>query len=193
MCDPLTATFATLQVAGAVQGASSANKAGKANAAYYKSLADANEVAAGEVLKAGRIKENMAQAQAGRDTEIIQRESADLRAKQVAIAAANGMGAGSVTAEDIGSDTLTRQRMDELAIRYNADMDSWAAKTDAQNQAWDLRSQAGFNRQSAVNARQAGRNNAIASLIGGATSLASTAYTAKKFSTPKTQAVPTRG
>jgi hypothetical protein len=195
MCDPvsLTVTAMAIQGGGALYGAQAAKKSGKAQQDYYNAIAANNEVAAEQAIKAGAIRENMTQYQAGLDTARLQRDASSLRARQTAVATAMGVGSGSVTSEDISTDTLSKQRMDELAIRYNADVEGWGAKTSAQNEAWDLKNQAGFNRMAGVNARTVGKNNAMASLIGGATSMASTAYGYSTYKAPRSMGVPTAG
>ena len=86
--------------------------------------------------------------------------------------AVNGLGAGSVTAEDIVLDTQTKAEMDKEAIRYNADAMIKETQTQARNQAWDLRSQSKLNLFAGKNAKRAGEINAASSLLGSASSTA---------------------
>lgn len=83
------------------------------------------------------------------------------------------MGIQGVTAEDIANDTFNKQRLDELAIRYNADVKSWETNTQAANQNWAAQTQANQYRYAAKNAKHAGKIAAFTTLLGTATSTAS--------------------
>lgn len=179
MCDPVSMTFAaaaTMSTVGAVQQAQSASAAGKANQSYYDYVAAQNKQSADAALAAGDQKANVAQVKGAMDSAKYARSASEFNAQQRATQAAMGVGSGSVTAEDVAGDSLTKEQLDQHAIRYNADMESWSAKTGAAYQSWDYKNQSELNKIAGVNARKAGNASAAASLIGGATSIANMGY-----------------
>lgn len=113
-----------------------------------------------------------AQTQAYQESKSMTAKYAGLAGTQKAALAANGIGGGSVTAADIAGDTFDKKKMDELAIRYNADVKSWEYQENAKNQIWDLTNQQNQLRVAAKNAKIAGRNAAIGTLISTAASVA---------------------
>lgn len=179
MCEPvslsLMAASVGLQTVGAIQGASAANAAGKANQQYYDYIAAQNKASADEAVRVGAQKADMAQMKGSQDSAKYARSASEFRGLQRATSAAMGVTSGA-TAEDIAYDTLTKEGLDEQAIRYNADLAAWSAKTGAAYEAWDYRNQSNLNTMAGVNARNAGKTQAKASLIGGATSIANTLY-----------------
>lgn len=99
------------------------------------------------------------------------RSIAQLEGAQKAALAANGVGGGSVTAADIAGSTFDTAKLDELAIRYNADQRSWGLKNNAAYQTWDLDNQRKQYLISAKNASTAGTMNAFSSLLGTASTV----------------------
>lgn len=181
MCAPvpvlLTAATVATQAYGAYSGAQAANAQGKSNQNYYDYVAGQNRTAADYALKTGDARANASQVQGALDTAKYVREASSFGATQRATSAAAGVGGGSVTAEDIGYDTLTKQKLDEMAIRYNADVASYSAKQGAAYEAYDQNNQAILNTMAGKNARAAGKASAKASLIQGATAIANTGMT----------------
>jgi hypothetical protein len=84
-------------------------------------------------------------------------------ATQKTVLAANGIDASSVTAQDIAEDTALKGKLDELAIKYNDDL-----------QIWQTRKQAEAYRMAGSNAVTAANTAANATIIGGATGVADT-------------------
>lgn len=175
MCDPVSMFVVSAAVtgAGAVQQAGAARAAGRANQQYYNFVSEQNKQAADAAITVGNDQANQAQLKGAMDSAKYARSASEFRGVQRATSAAMGVGAGSATAEDIGYDTMSKEQLDQQAIRYNADLQSWSAKTGAKYQAWDYRNQSSLNSMAGVNARRAGNAQATASLISGATSIAS--------------------
>jgi hypothetical protein len=109
-----------------------------------------------------------------------------VRGAQKATLAANGMG-DSVTAADIATDTFDAAKRDEIAIRYNADAKTVGIENNANQQIWNLNNEAanaewGANVESAQdtmaagNAQTAGYFGAANSVMGAASSYATTRY-----------------
>lgn len=183
MCGPAAPFVAlgAMQLGGAAYSAYQTNEAGKESQKYYNYLAAQNAVAASEAKKQGEREETLIQDAAAFDMAKHKRTVRQFAAGQVASAAGNNIGGGSVTTQELAKDTFDRSRLDELAIRYNADQRSWAAKTGANYRAWDLEQQGVQNRVAGVQARRTAARQANATLLGGATQAAGTYSTWKLY------------
>lgn len=99
--------------------------------------------------------------------------TAQERASQKAALASAGV--TGVTAEDIGNTTLRNQLLDEAALRYNADVQSYEQLTGATNQAYSLRSEAAGYKGAAKNelysAKLRSRSTLASSILGSAFSV----------------------
>lgn len=179
MCEPTTiiaGTALALQAYSAYSSSQAANEAGQSQQNYYNYLADNNDKQAKDTEAQGVQIATVTQDQAARDTKTLRNEVHKVEGTQKATMAANGVGLDSATAEDIAGDTFDRAKMDELAVRYNADMRSWDAQETAKQNAYQLRVQARGYRMGGANAATAGRVAATTSLLGGATSMAGTTF-----------------
>lgn len=145
MCD----AAAAVAIISAVYGAASARSAAKAEERQYEYQAKVQESQAKSVVEQG-----------AQEVLALKRQAAKLQGRQTAIAAASGMTA-SGSMEDVHWDTSKAVLDDELAIRYNTELQAWATRTGAAS-----------NKQAAAQARQAGKINAMTSLLGGATGVA---------------------
>lgn len=173
MCDPVTLTITAAALAAASGGLSAygAYQEGKATDKYYKYLANQNDEEANAVLKAGEQKATIAQNEGAKQSADLGRDVSVTAGSQRAAMAANGL-SGSVTAADLAGDTFNKAKMDEEAIRYNADSTAWGAKTDADFQAWQLKGQAESYRMAGKNAKRAGTIKMTSSLLDTASSVA---------------------
>lgn len=161
------------QVAGGFMQYQGARAQGKAEKAYYNFLARQAEGDAEEVLATGEREVTNIQDAAGRTQGVLTNSVKELEGRQAVVQAANGVGGGSVTTEDIARDTLNKQKMDEMVIKFNADAKSYETRIGASEEAGALREGAIMNRAGGMNAARAGRRNADASLLGTATQVAS--------------------
>jgi len=150
-------------------------------AQIYQKTADQNV----EIVKnTANLNKKLIQDSAAKDSQALVNQYSELIGAQTAAIGAQGA-AGSVTAANIALDTLTKQKADELEVRYNADMKSWKLenesrnkiweiKTDAANRIWGLGIEAGQYRTAAKNAKRAGSIGAMTSLLGSATQIGNT-------------------
>jgi hypothetical protein len=171
MCDPITATVVGLSVASGGFTAYNQYKQGVAESKYNNYLATQSENEGKQALAIADKQSTAIQDTAKEQGKGFKRESAQFGSSQRAAMAA--MGIQGVTAEDIANDTFNKQRLDELAIRYNADVKSWETNTQAANQNWAAQTQANQYRYAAKNAKHAGKIAAFTTLLGTATSTAS--------------------
>jgi len=194
MCDPITIGVTTAIVAGGFQIAGQLQQ-GEAAAGAYKYQASLKQQQANVVTQYAEQQKRLIEQTAGINISAVQtgaaQESKRL-AREVAVlsgsqrAAIGALGIGGVTATDITIDTSNKSIMDQLAIRYNANIRSYelseAAKRDiytvgeeAKFRAFGLRSEASQYEVAAKNARRAAR-------IKAGTTLLSTAATVAGFS-----------
>lgn len=171
MCSPVAASMGAQAVGGAVQAKGILEK-GMADENEANFLATQSEISANLAVNAGRRVSAGIQDNAAERSKSLLDNLSRLTGRQRAAAAATGAGAGSVTAQDIATDTATKSDLDQLAIRFNADAESAFAIEESNNKAWALREQAKLYRTSGKNARRASRVNAVSSLLGSASTVA---------------------
>jgi hypothetical protein len=179
MCEATTALLALsigLQVVGGIGSAQSSLQQGYDQKHYYYYMADVNDRQASAVEGSARKAVTYAQDTAARQSKQLSDAVKSVEGTQAAAMAANGVGGGSATAEDVAVDTMNKSMLDQLAIRYSADMESSKIVDDAKIQADDLRSTARLNRMSGDNALRSGQTNALTSIIGSAGNVASSWY-----------------
>ncbi len=109
--------------------------------------------------------------QSALDTAQLQEQGNQLAARQLAAMAGNGVDVGSVTMQDILSDTAYKVSLDELAVKYGANL-----------QIQDLLNQANLQRYAGRNAAQTGRMSAFNTLLGTAGQVYDSWYQYKKTS-----------
>ena len=170
MCELVTASLA---LAGGVASAWGAYQKGVTTQAYNNAQAAINEAQADRILATSEINRHMVQDTAKEQGKILTTSHSKALSTQKAAFAAAGLGSGSVTAETLAMSSYDKAKMDENALRYNADMESWAIQTEAEDSAAALRSEAVMNRQAGKNARKAGMINAFSSLLGSASQFSS--------------------
>lgn len=185
-------TALVLQTASGIGQAFSEKAASRAEAGYMDLLAQFAEGNARLVELAGeRQASNVKDAAAFKFRSLL-RDNARIRGTQRAAFAAKGT-SGTVTAQDIARDTDARAQLDEDALRFNADSASEEILRTAGIEAFNLRTQAGGHRVAARNRRRAGDRAFFGTLLGTATSVASTVALSRFGSTRTTGSAPTPG
>lgn len=144
---------------------------GKAENKYYNSLASQREQEGRIALEQGDQQSKAIQDTASFEGKELKKDQARFSASQRAAMAAAGI--AGVTAEDIGLDTLSKQQQDEFALRYNADLNSYEAKTQAKYKDYALRTEAGQLRYQGAVAKASGKKQAFGTLLSTASSVAS--------------------
>lgn len=172
----------TAQGAGTVLGAWGSYQNGLAQDAYYKSLAANARTQAALVEGQANQEITSAQNQGAQETNLLNRKTKEIEGEQAAGVAFNGV-AGSTTASDIARDTFTKSKMDQLAIKYNADVASWRAQNNANLQKWNLENEARYDEVAGKNAKKAGKIGAVTSLLSGASQVASTWAKSRPYAT----------
>jgi len=171
MCEPTTIALTTMAVAGGYQ-AYSQHKQGIAENDYYDYLAQNSRAEGDAVMKVGQKQSELIQDSAKFKGTAQKKKAAQVLSSQRAAMAANGIDLSSVTAQDIVSDTMSKTSLDELAIKYNADMNSWSTMQDSKYKKWSATSQGNQYEMAGANARSAGNRSAFSTLIGTASSMA---------------------
>ncbi|NJO00346.1 MAG: hypothetical protein HC880_00520 [Bacteroidia bacterium] len=172
MCAPiLTVAAVGLQVAAGAYNAYNENENAKAQQQYYNHLAAQNEAQGRFEINRGNVQSKAIQDVAKEQGKQFQSDAARQNSSQRAQLAAQGI--TGVTAEDISNDSFNRQKLDELSLRYNADVKSYEVLTDAQYKKYALDSQASQYRFAGEQARAAGKRNVFQTLLGTAVSTVS--------------------
>ena len=164
--------------AGTLLNAYGTYQQGVAQRNYYRYLENAAQIESDQVQKQADQESSFAQDAGARETGMLKRKVSEVEGTQRAIAGAN-VGGGSVTTQDIQKDTFDKAKMDELAIRYNADLTSWKTQEEAKAKQYSLAEQKKMNRYAGESAYRSGKRNAFTSLIGGAGQVAGTWYAGK--------------
>ena len=191
-CDPTGgfATMGVLMAVGAVGGGMAAygqHEEGKAKSKMYRDAAGNTDIEAAMAQQTAAQNVMLTQRQMAQTIHATQMDAsfqdknlkeaiAKVRGTQTATAAAMGVGGGSVTSADIAMDTLNKEKMDEIAIRYNADSETakitnegnsqiWGINNDLNNQTWALGVQKNQYLSAAKNAKTAGNIKAAATIL----------------------------
>lgn len=170
-----------VQAVGGATSAYGAYQQGLAQSNYYKYLATNSRQQADLVKKQGDLQATMAENAGAEESKMQQRKGSQLEGAQAAAIGAN-MGSGSGTAADIVTDTFNQEKLDSMAIKYNADLKAWTAENDATNRAWALNREAGGYDIAAAGAKANGKQAAFNDLLGSAGQVASTWYMNKFYS-----------
>ena len=72
-----------------------------------------------------------------RQSEQLYRVTSKLEGAQKAVSAGMGIGGGSVTTANLLEDTRIQSNIDQMAIRYGADMKSWQIQNDVNMKNWE--------------------------------------------------------
>ena len=175
MCDPTagiaTAIILTTVAAGsyAAYGQVQAGKAQQRRNEYDAQLAD---VQAGLVRRTAEQKKTVEQIGAAEASKSLAQRTRELAGRQKATAAASGVGGGSVTTADIAKDTVTKEALDQAAIKYNADVSSWSIEEEARGKEWALKNRAKQFRMAGKEAVKASKIAATSTLLSTASSVA---------------------
>ncbi len=162
-------------------------KAGAAQNGYYNYMANNSNteakyaLAEGEqAVKQGELQSKVIQDTASQEGKQLKTNQAEFNASQKAALAASGV--YGVTAQDITNNTLSKEKLDEMTLRYNADVKSYEATTNAgyQNQAkkyqaWQSNIQADQYRYQGKYALYSGKVGAFSSLLSSAKQVATLA------------------
>ena len=170
MCAPVV--MAAMAVAGGMQAYGQYQQGVAANK-YYQSVADAQEQQAQIEYQRGEKQSTLIQDSAKYKGKSQAEKAAMVSSSQRSALVANGIDLSSVTSQDLASETMSKAKMDELAIRYDADINSWNTMEDAKYKRWALNVQAGQSRASGKNALSAGKMQAFTTLASTAVSMAS--------------------
>ena len=160
-----------LQVASGLYQAQAQYQAGVQQKAYYDYLAETSRIEGEQALKTGQKQSEVIQDVQKVKGKELAKTQAQQRATQEVQLAATGVPSTSVTAQDIGASTIDVQKLDELALRYNADVRSYETMQDATYRNWAANVQAGQYTMAGDYAKQAGKIGAFQTLLGTATSL----------------------
>lgn len=179
MCN--AGAVAGMQVAQGALAAQNAMAEGKQTANYYNYLANRNQEQMKLVDESTEENIHGIRLQASKDIDKNKREYDQLISTQKASMAANGVYANSGSAQDIVDDSIYKQKLDEMAIRYNSSSAVIQEAKNAINTKNQLSAEMTTNRIQASNAKAAAKINAMSSLVSSATQAAGTYLSAKNY------------
>jgi hypothetical protein len=187
--EPISSAFLIATEVAALAGGgyamSAQNTAAKAQKTYYENQAARRQQEAELARKAADRNIENTQLQASQEAKQLAMKTGAVVGSQKAALAASGVGGGSVTAADITTDTFDKSKLDEIAIRYNADSRSSEYENDARNAKWAADVDSVQLKAAGKNAIRAGRVEQASTLLNTATSMASTAASASNLKSPR--------
>jgi hypothetical protein len=187
--EPISSAFLIATQVAALAGGgyamSAQNSAAKAKKTYYENQAARRMQEADLARKAADRNIENTQLQASQEAKQLAMKTGAVVGTQKAALAASGVGGGSVTAADIATDTFDKSKLDEIAIRYNADSRSSEYENDARNQRWSAQADAVQLKAAGKNAIREGRVEQTSTLLSTASSVAGTAASASSLKSPK--------
>lgn len=175
MCSPAAIPMA-IQAGGGLLSYNSTVQAGKDERNYYNMSADTDEANAAIVKIRGDRQVTNIQDRAAFDNAILKDQVKEVEGSQKVVAAVNGVGAGSVSAEDIARDTMTKAEKDEALIRYNADLSSDEVNRNTNFEVAQLKQSARLKRYSGKMAQKAAKMRAFTTIIGTSAQVADKGY-----------------
>jgi mannitol-specific phosphotransferase system IIBC component len=178
----VVSTLTTL--AGGAVSAYGKSQQSRAQSDAYKYSANAMDAQAKLAKRTSDINSKLVQDSAAREATEYGRKIAGVYGAQK-VAVASNMGGGSVTEADILRDTFTKAKLDEMAIRHNADIKTWGIRNEAENEVWGLGIQKNQYLKAAKNARKAGAINVASSILSTASSIADTSMRYRGGYSPK--------
>lgn len=144
---------------------------GKTQKQYYDYLAETSRMQGEYQKKMGMKQSQLLQDQAKAEGKKQKTEAAQILSMQRAALAANGIDLSSVSAMDLASDSISKARADELALRFNSAAKSWSIETDATYQKWSKDTEASGYSMAGKQAKRAGKQQAFTTLLGTAASV----------------------
>lgn len=171
--DALAGAAIGMTAAQSIGQAYAMHKQGQMQQAQYDFLAQQSKLQASLAIEAGQEQAKFAQDQGAKLSKDLRKNVGLVEANQRATMIANGIDLGSVTAEDIINDTVNKAKLDEMMIRYNADLAAYQAEQQAGYNAFAAYSQAAGQTLAGQMYSAAGNIGATNTLISGA---AQTAY-----------------
>lgn len=180
MCDPVSLSVLAIGTGliGTGLSAYGAYAQGQAQKKMYQYQAGVAERQEELTKRTAETNVTLTQTQAAAEAKQHARQMLALEGAQKATEGAMGI-AGSVSAADIGASTFNTGKLDEMAIRYNADIRSWGIREGANIGVWDLENQRKQYLMAGKNAAMAGNIGAASSLLQGASTVAKGAYNMK--------------
>ena len=170
MCAPVVlvamGVYGGIKAYGEYQQGSAAKK-------YYDSVAEAQDAQAELEYQRGEKQVDLIQDAAKYKSKLQSQQAASVASSQRAAMAANGIDLSSVTSQDLASDTMYKANMDAMAMRYDADVNSWNTMEDAKYKKWALKVQGEQSRATGRNAMSQAKTQSWSTLASTAVSMAS--------------------
>lgn len=164
--------IALMAVSGVMQ-ANSDLQEGKDQKNYYSHLAGTSRINAYLARASGEAESRTVGEQAAQQVGQLHEQGRDVVGSQKVALSAGGAGVGSKTGEQLVSDTLTKVNLDEMAIRYNADLKMKNLRLQAESTALNEESKATGYEMAGKNAKRSAKWNAFSTVLGSGSQIAS--------------------
>jgi hypothetical protein len=161
-----------LQAAGAASSAQAELQQGKDTKNYYSYLAGTSKINADLARAAGVSESQSVGAEENQQVQQINEQGRAVVGAQKVALASGGAGVGSKTAEQLVSDTANKVNLDEMALRYNADLKMKNIKLKADTEALNYESQATGYKIAGDQAKRASKSAAWNTILGAGSSVA---------------------
>ena len=161
-----------LQAAGAASSAQSQLQEGKDAKNYYSYLAGTSKINADLARAAGVAESQTVGADENQQVKQINEQGRAVVGAQKVALASGGAGVGSKTAEQLVSDTANKVTLDEMALRYTADLKMKNIKLRADTEAFNDENQAEGYKMAGNQARRASKSAAWNTILGAGSSIA---------------------
>ena len=155
-----------LMIAGGAMSASAQLQAGKDQNNYYQYLSGVSNINAGLSRAAGESATRTVGAQEMQQVGKLHEQGREVVGAQKVALAAGGAGVGSKTGEQIASDTATKVNLDEMALRYNADLKMKDIRLGAEADAMNEENKAAGYKLAGKQAKRAAGVNAFNTILG---------------------------
>lgn len=171
-CDPVTLTVVAITATAAAGGMTAYGQVqqGKAQSKMYQYQSSLALQKASLTKKIAETNITAVQGSAAEESKRLAREVTELTGAQKATIGA--LGIGGATAADIALSTFDKAKLDQMAIRYNANVRSWGIGEEAKYNVWSLEEESKQYGVAAKNARRAANINAATTILGTAASIA---------------------
>lgn len=149
---------------------------------YYNFLAEQSRFKANLLKKEGEEQSQLIQYQASQLSKKLSENVRKTESTQRSAMISNGLDLGSVTAEDLINDTIHKASLDDMIIRYNADLAAYNAKKNAIYSSFDAYAQGAGQSLAGQIYGAAGNLGATNTLLSGASQTALNAYQIGQYS-----------
>lgn len=171
MCNPLALVAVAATVGGGLYSANAQQQQGAAMNNYYQTLAQQRQAEGDYAVGQADRQEKLIQDQTQQEGKQLKTSQTEFNASTRAQLAASGV--QGQTTNDIQNSNFTKQQLDEALLHYNADLKSYNVRESGRLNKYEADTQSNDYLYQGRVAKQNAKTNAISTLLGTASSVAS--------------------